>query len=160
MLVKPLAMSNDSGLDRLMPIITTIIISSNSTIRNPVISETSRLEDRPELMRGITIVSAENFRKNKSQINNSFFKNQGNCGRSSAIHRRQSIDLSTSTHANAPRRFPSRSGRIQDALRAPPASKSFALKRRLCARETMDVHRQSDHGANDHGCDSTFIQCI
>ena len=87
MLVKPLAMSNDSGLDRLMPIITTIIISSNSTIRNPVISETSRLEDRPELMRGITIVSAENFRKNKSQINNSFFKNQGNCGRSSAIHR-------------------------------------------------------------------------
>ena len=70
MLVKPLAMSNDSGLDRLMPIITTI-----STIRNPVISETSRLEDRPESMRGITIVSAENFRKNKSQINNSFFKN-------------------------------------------------------------------------------------
>lgn len=75
MLVKPLAMSNDSGLDRLMPIITTIIISSNSTIRNPVISETSRLEDRQESMRGITIVSAENFRKNKSQINNSFFKN-------------------------------------------------------------------------------------
>ena len=75
MLVKPLAMSNDSGLDRLMPIITTIIISSNSTIRNPVISETSRLEDRPESMRGITTVSAENFCKNKSQINNSFFKN-------------------------------------------------------------------------------------
>jgi len=75
MLVKPLVMSNDSGLDRLMPIITTIITSSNSMIRNPVIEETSRLEDRPESIRGITIVSAENFRENKSQINNSFFKN-------------------------------------------------------------------------------------